>query len=409
MHRHDLTRRAFVGGLAAGALLLRPPRVFAAPPRGGADACVLVWLAGGASQLETFDPKPGTTTGGPTRAIETAVRGLSFAEPFEGLAARAKRLAVVRSLSHREGDHQRASHLVHTGHAPSTTVAHPTLGSIVAAERPAGGAVPSFVSLGPEPVGPGWLGVEHAAYVVRASGDRGSLLGRRAALDAGRLARRRSLLAALEAPFTCAAGLSSARTAATDRALAMLDGPLGGALDLEREDAATRERYGREPAGERLLGARRLVEAGVRLVEVVVDGWDDHEDIFGRLPPRARTLDLGLSALLDDLERADRRSRTLVVVMGEFGRTPTINERGGRDHEPRLGAALLAGGGVPGGVVVGATSPDGREVTARPVSVADLAATVLDRLGIDPAAERWAGERPVKLVDGGAPIPELTN
>ena len=403
--RRDVLRAGLGAGL--GLLLARRP-LWAAPPD-GAEQLVILWLNGGPSHLDTFDPKPGAATSGGTRAIETAVEGLRFAEHFPQLAERADRLAVIRSLTSREGDHQRAHYLLRTGFTPSTTIRHPTLGSLVAAERPVAASVPAYVSLGPDPVGPGYRGVAHAAFTV--DGGAG-LLTPTAGVDAARRERRRALLATLEAPFAARAGLLDAagqptRVGAYARADALLTGPLRDALDAQREDPGTRDRYGRERTGQAVLAARRLLDAGVRCVEVRVDGWDDHQDLFQNLPGRARGLDRAFAALLDDLVARERLDRTLIVCMGEFGRTPDVNQRGGRDHYPRAFSAVLAGGGLRGGAVIGATCPEGREVIERPVTVADLHATLARRLGLDPAATRYAGDRPITLVDGGQPLREL--
>lgn len=408
--------RAGLGGLV-GALAARTGL---AGPAGLAEHLVLVWLKGGASQLETFDPKPGAVTGGPTRALDTAVRGLTFAEHLPLLAERARKLCVVRSLGAREGDHDRASTLLHTGFAPSLAVAYPGVQALVAAERPAGATegaqVPPFVLIGDgSRAGAGYLGAEHAPFRLLKAGQgvAGAEVGA-AGVDAARRAARRELLGRLEAGFARAGGLRpgadgapSARAGACAAAERLLSGPFAAALDLQKEDAATRARYGDGDAGAGLLLARRLVDAGVRAVEVVVDGWDDHEQLFARLPARAGALDRALAALLDDLEGSGRLGKTLVLVAGEFGRTPEINERGGRDHHPRTNAALLFGGGLAAGRVVGSTTPDGRDVATRPVSTADLAATVLTRFGIAADAKRLAGDRPVTVTDGGTPIAEL--
>ena len=414
MYGHDPgcdRRSLLLSGLGGALGLLGLPGLLRAAEGSFATSLLLVWLKGGASHLDTFDPKPGTREGGDVRAIATRQRGVSFAEHLPRLAERADRLALVRSLGGREGDHERASYLIHTGFAPSTTVAHPTLGSLLAAEQGGEGDVPLFVSLGPEPVGPGYRGVAAAAFEV--VDGRRTPLERHPDLDAARLARRRELAAGLEEGFARQVGLTpaarargSARTAAWERGARVLQGPLGRALELEQETAGVRDLYGREGAGSALLRARRLLEAGVRCVEVVQDGWDDHQELGKNLPPRARALDQALAALLDDLSGRGALSRTLVLCLGEFGRTPEINPRGGRDHWPQANAALLFGGGLRPGVV-GATTPDGRAPAARPVRVADLFATVLTRLGLDPTTQRYAGERPMTLADGGTALPEL--
>lgn len=409
--RPRLERRRFLAaGVGLGLWLASGGRGRAGPAP-SAERCVLVWLEGGPSQLETFDPKPGAPTGGPTRAIETAVPGLRFAEHLPLLAERADRLAVIRSLTSREGDHRRASYLLQTGFRPAAALRHPAWGSVLSAELGVVRAdVPAFVALGGGALGPGYLGGEHASYAVR-PGAAGALVPR-PELPAERRAGRRRLLQLLEAPFARAHGAGgegspAPRAAALARADALLAGPLHRALDLSAESAEARACYGDSEAGAFLLAARRLLEAGARCVHVRVPGWDDHQDLFARLPARARALDRALAALLDDLAERGRLSRTLVACLGEFGRTPDVNARGGRDHYPRAFSAVLAGGGVPGGVVVGATDSEGREVVERPVRVPDLFATLARLHGLDPEARRYAGERPLTLVDGGRALREL--
>lgn len=404
-------RTLLAGGLGSalgGLLALSPRRAQARDAVPCADRCLLVWLQGGASQLDTFDPKPRARTGGGVKAIPTAIRGVSFAEHFPALAERASRLAVLRSLTSKEGDHARATYWVRTGFTPSNTIRHPTWGSVVAAELGGQSALPGFVRLGarrPDPIGPGYLGATHAAFQP------GVALAPSGGLDAKRRAARRALLERFERPFTRRAGLdaapgpTSARSAAFQSAEATLSGPLRACLELRGEGAATRSRYGQP--GQPFLQARRLLEAGVRCVEVVSEGWDDHQALTDRLPARARGLDRALAALLDDLAERDLLRRTLVLCMGEFGRTPDLNARGGRDHYPQAFSALLAGGGLRVGQALGETDPEGRRVVAKPTRVPDLLATIALRLGADPTARRYAGERPLSLVDGGKPIGAL--
>ena len=404
----SLSRRAFLGSALAGGLasaLDRP--AFAAP--GGAERCLIVWLDGGPSQQETFDPKPG----GKTRAISTAVKGLELAEYFPGLAKRAQRLAVLRALSSKEGDHARGSYALHTGYAPNATLSHPMLGSLLSAELKAKPRVPAFVSLGAirhSAIGPGFLGAAHGPYVLGGQGAAGGAalgLGAPRGNAAKQRARRRELLALLERPFTQTRNLGPGRLEATARADALLGGPFRQALELKGESASARKAYGGAHPGPALLRARRLLECGVRCVEVVHGGWDDHAQLWKRLPGRARALDRGLSALLDDLAARKLLDSTLVLVLGEFGRTPAVNARGGRDHFPQAFSALLAGGGLRTGKAVGRTNAAGTQIEGAATRVPDLFATLLTRLGLDPKKTRYAGERPVRLVDQGTPIRAL--
>ncbi|MEZ6184421.1 MAG: DUF1501 domain-containing protein [Planctomycetota bacterium] len=392
------SRRAFLRRAAVTAL-----GVWAAPrwACAGGDpqaALILIWLRGGASQLETFDPKPGTPQGGPTRAIETTQRGLRFAQGLPRLAARADRLCVLRSLRGSEGDHDRASYLLHTGWRPSPALDYPHLGALLDAEL--GPEAAGFVSLGPSPARGGFRGAAHAPLEVegeRAPGGRG----------APGFARQRELLEALERGFAARAGGDpQARVTGFAQARDVLEGPVRAAWELEAEPVAVRGAYGASLLGRRLLIARRLVEAGVAAVVVEAPGWDHHEDLFRQHAPRIDELDRGLSALLDDLQAKQRLSRTVIACLGEFGRTPTINPRQGRDHFPQAFSGLLAGGGLRPGVV-GATAPDGSQVVERPLRVADVHATILERLGVDPRGIQLAGDRPVGRVDEGQSIPEV--
>ncbi|MCA8925256.1 MAG: DUF1501 domain-containing protein [Planctomycetes bacterium] len=395
---HGVSRRAFLrraAALAAG--------VYAFPrwALAGADertALILVWLQGGASQLETFDPKPGTPQGGPTRAIETALPGVRFAAGLPKLAERANRLCVLRSLSGREGDHRRASYVLHTGWSINPALDYPHLGALLDAERAAEGL--GFVSLGSVPARGGFRGAAYAPLEVpndRPPGGR--------APDG--FAARRELLKTLESEFSRRAHADAEqRVQAFTQAQRVLEGPIRGAWDLEQEPQATRDAYGASLLGRRLLVARRLVEAGARCVVVESPDWDHHEDLFRRHASRAQELDAGLSALLDDLRARKRWERTVVACFGEFGRTPTINPRQGRDHYPQAFSGLLAGGGLRPGVV-GATGPDGARVVERPLRLADVHATLLARLGVDPAGQQLAGDRPLDLVDAGEPISEV--
>ena len=398
--RKTTTRRGFLrqAALAAAGVYALPRWAFA----GGDEATslILVWLQGGASQLETFDPKPGTPQGGPTRAIDTALPGVRFAAGLPRRAERAKRLCVLRSLTGREGDHRRASYLLHTGWPANPALDYPHLGALIDAEGVRSEAGIGFVSLGQVPARGGFRGAAHSPLEVatdRAPGGRAD----------GAFARRRDLLAAVEGDFAARSGGDAGqRVRAFAQAQRVLEGPIRRAWALDDEPRATRDAYGGSLLGRRLLIARRLVEAGARCVVVQSPGWDHHADLFRQHAERGRELDQGLSALLDDLVARKRWGRTLLACLGEFGRTPTINAQGGRDHFPRAFSGLLAGGGLRPGAV-GVTAPDGSRVVERPLRVADVHATILARLGVDPAGLQLAGDRPLGLVDEGKPIPEV--
>ena len=369
-------------------------------------SCVLVYLHGGASQFETFDPKPGRVTGGPTRAIDTRVAGLRFADTLPLLAARAHRFATIRSLTAKEGNHDRARYLMRTGQPPQGGAVHPGLGALVSAAHP-GLDVPPIAIAAPGQ-GPGLLGPRHASLFVRDPD--APLRNVDAPVDDARAGDRLELWRALQDDFAHGRDAQAivGHTEVVDRALALMDSPRLAAFELAQESAATRARYGDGPFGAGCLLARRLVEAGVPFVEVGLPGWDTHEDGFARAAKLATTLDRGLAALLDDLSANGRLADTLVLCVGDFGRTPTINARGGRDHFPRCSSLLLAGAGIEGGTVVGATDADGAAIAEREVSVPDLYRTVAHVLGLDADRVRIAPTgRPITTVDGGKIIAEL--
>lgn len=402
-------RKLLVSGLGAAATaLVTTPSAAAAIATTTATRCIVLYMHGGASQLETFDPKPGTPEGGPTKAIATAIDGLQFSAHLPGLARRADMLAVLRSVTMREGNHDRARYLMRTGHTPQGGVAHPGLAAMVDARHGDADFV-GAVAIGAPTQSPGLLGPRHAALTVRKAAQ--ALRG----LESGdddreRETRRAALFGALQGHF--ADGRTRApidgHTETFGRARVVMRSPKRAAFDLSAESAATRARYGDDDFGAGCLLARRLVDQEVAFVEVGLNGWDTHEDNFARTTTLAAQLDRGMSALLDDLASSGHIDDTLVVCMGDFGRSPTINGREGRDHFPDIASVVLAGGGITGGTVVGTTSPDGREIAARPISVADLYRTICTRLGIDPDEVRLAASgRPITTVDGGKVIDEL--
>jgi hypothetical protein len=401
-------RRAFLG-LGAAAGLLREPRWArgAAPPR--ARAAILLYMEGGPSQLDTFDPKPGRPTGGPFSTIATTISGLRISEHLPRLARQMKRLCLIRSLTSKEGNHQRARHLLHTGHPPQGGVDHPAFGSLVAEARGASD-LPGYVALGGPGQDAGFLGAAYAPLPILNPSKPARNLKLARGVDEQRFGARLAFWRQLQGAFAARQPetVVGDQTAVAEQAVALMRSPGAAAFDLGAEPEAVRQAYGDGIFGAGCLMARRLVAQGVPFVEVLLRGWDTHEDNFPRVKALAATLDRGMSALLDDLAGRGLLESTLVIWLGDFGRTPRINERGGRDHFPAVGAALLAGGGTRGGEVVGATSADGDEITARPVTVPDLFRSIAVTLGVDPDRS-WMSPsgRPTKTVDGGTLIPEL--
>jgi uncharacterized protein (DUF1501 family) len=402
---------AFFGALVARALAPRGALAAATPPPPRVRACILLWLNGGPSHIDTFDPKPGRPTGGPFKAIKTRAPGMTLSEHLPLLADRGDRIAVVRSMSSREGNHVRAQYFVHTGYTPNPTVVHPSLGAWTCARLGDPAAeLPAFVSIGGPSFGAGFLGVQNGPFVVQKAGAPPADVALQPAVDRARFERRRAALDAMEERFARATGdpKVEGRRQVYAKAVRLMQAPKLDAFDLEAETEATRTAYGDTDFGRGCLVARRLVERGVRFVEVVLDGWDTHQNDFARTKALMGTLDPALSGLLDDLRARGMLASTLVACMGEFGRTPRINANDGRDHWPQAWSAVLAGGGIRGGAVHGATDDDGAKVTGPPTSVPDLLATIATQLGLDPAhTETTPAGRPISVIDDGHPIRAL--
>jgi hypothetical protein len=377
-------------------------------------ACIVLYMRGAPSQFETFDPKPGTETGGPTQAIETTASGIHIAEGWEKVAAQMKDISLIRSLTNgKEGAHDRAVYQLHTGYLQSATVRHPSLGAIAAAELgDEAFDIPHFVNIGHRAgvIGSGFLGMSFEPFRLVDPTKLPNNIQLPAGIDADRFSRRNDLLAGLEADFADAGGRAPVRDhqALYDKAKRMVLSPRLKAFDLTLEHDSIRDRYGRTEFGQGCLLARRLVEQGVTFVEVESPGWDTHDDNFNRVKTLAGSVDPAFAALVADLKERGLLETTLVVWMGEFGRTPRINPKTGRDHHPLSFNVALAGGGVQGGRVIGATNKEGSLVESRPVTVPDLFCTFCQALGLDPRKERISPlGRPLKTVEGGASVTEL--
>jgi uncharacterized protein (DUF1501 family) len=377
-------------------------------------------MAGGPSQTDTLDPKPDHPNGGPFKPIETAAAGVRVGEHLPLVAKELKHYAVVRSMATKEGDHGRATLHLRTGYLPQGGIDFPTLGAVVSHER-AGAAddLPGYVSVGPRGLGAaaltaGFLGSRHAPLVVGGDAD-GELrvqdLGLPGGVSQTRADARRALLTETEADFLAArpgVATDSHRTA-YQRAARLMRESAARAFDLSEEKDAVRDRYGRTRFGQGCLLARRLVERGVPFVEVTLGGWDTHDNNFNQVKALCGTLDPAWAALTADLRDRGLLDSTLVVWMGEFGRTPVINPRQGRDHYPNAWAVALGGGGIKGGQAVGRTGKDGLNVEDRPVAVPDLLATVCLALGLDPGKQNLSNvNRPIRLADPTAePLTEV--
>ncbi len=402
-----VSRYLSASALADTPLAVSPPSGRVAP----AKACIVLYLNGGPSQLDTFDPKPGAATGGPFKAIATRSRAIRISQHLPRIAEQADKIAIVRGLTSKEGNHQRAQYLLHTGYSPNPTVVHPALGAWVSKRLADPAAdLPPFISLGGPSASAGILGVENGPFVVQRGGGLPDDVGYAVGVSEARFARRSAGLDVLEHHFQAetADPIVSGRRAVYAKAMRLMHSPRVSAFDLSQEPQALKTAYGDTDFGQGCLTARRLVEAGVRFVEVVLDGWDTHQNNFERVKDLCAQLDPAMAALLRDLQQRQLLASTLVLCVGDFGRTPKINGNEGRDHFPQSAFAVLAGGGVRGGIVRGETSADGSEVAKDPTPVANLFATLATQLGIGLGTEAIAPSgRPVKVTDHGVAIPDL--
>jgi len=412
--KSGLSRRSFLqhvsaGAVAAGTLNFRQlMSVQAEELRKQGRSMILLWMQGGPSQLETFDPKPGTESGGQTTAISTAVSGIQIANGWDQTAKVMKDIALIRSATNKEGQHQRATYQLHTGYLPTGSVRHPSLGANLAKQlADLTRDLPAVVSVG-QTVGAGYLGVDYEPFNVDNPGQLPRNLA--APIAANRYTRRLGLLDKLEDDFASRGGQTVVdnHRRLYQKASKMVLSSSVSAFDISQESESVQAKYGDSDFGRGCLLARRLVEAGVTFVEVQSRGWDTHDDVFNRVSKLASDVDPGMAALVSDLKDRGRLDRTLVVWMGEFGRTPKINPRTGRDHWPRVFNVAIAGGGIRGGQVIGSSSADGTMVQQRPVTIPDLFCSVCKSLQVNPRIESISPlGRPLKIVDGGKPVDEL--
>ncbi len=414
VRRRDFLKVASLGGLATGVLGWSDLMSLKADElRRRGKSCILLWMAGGPSQFETFSPKPGSTTGGGPEAISTNVTGIEYSENLPQLATVANHVAVIRSMTSKEGSHNRATALLHTGYLPTANIQYPGLGALVSQQITHPDCdLPKVVQVGTSVKGlfndGGFLGVDYDPFVVNDASQMPA--NSQLTADQDRFGRRLGLVNRLAGDFADSEGeqLIEDHESVYNRAASMILSPQMQAFDLSREPNSMRTAYGETRFGSACLLARRLVETGVTFVELVSDGWDSHHDNFETHRQLTGEIDRPIAALIADLYERGLLDSTLVIWMGEFGRTPRINPRGGRDHYPAAFNVALAGSGVRGGQIVGATDQEGVAVTERPVGVTDLFRSICHSLSIDPDRQNLSGNgRDVKFVDGGERVTEL--
>lgn len=433
VHRRDLVR---VGGLAALGFgsgvgfglgdLLRLKRVAAAEsrpmPNTKAKSCILIWLDGGPSHLETFDPKPEAPqeVRGPMSTIATSLPGIRLNECLPKTAALIDKVAIVRSMTSPLGEHNFGTHYLMTGYKPTPVLEYPTYGAVLSHVRHGSGVLPPYVAVpsfgvgGAKLSGGGYLPARNQPFSVGGDPSKQDFAVRDLdfyrGLDLSRLDRRRRFVETMDA-FSREQDHSPQPSTDPDlqRAYDLIASEEAKrAFSLSDESPEMRRRYGSRSIGQCCLLARRLVERGVPFVTVNDRGWDTHENLYTRLKEGytgavtpvglVPSLDQAFSALVSDLDQRGLLDETLIVVMGEFGRTPKLNTAGGRDHWPRVFSVAMAGGGIRGGQVVGSSDSVGEGPQDRPITPSDLAATIYTLLGIDPNLElHTADGRPVRV------------
>ena len=391
--------------------------------------CILIWLDGGPSHYESFDPKPGAPSDirGSFQDIATSVPGIRFSEAVPELAKVADKTTVIRSVCHKDPNHGGGNHYLMTGSPTPVPVAcgafvtfHPSFGSVVSWQRGQRQGLPPYVSM-PSVTrsgGPNFLGGKHSAFVIDGQPNSADFKVRDVVLPTeiseGRATNRRELRGALDSMARYADRLAEDPAVTLDQYLQqgvnlVLSSQAQAAFDLSREDKKVRDEYGRNDFGQRLLMARRLVEVGVSWVTVNSGGWDHHTKLFEAYKgDSVRNMDRGVAALIRDLDQRGLLDSTLVVLLGEFGRTPKVNKDAGRDHWPHAMSILMAGGGCPRGAVVGATDAKGYAASEAVYRPEDFAASLYWKMGIDPNQVLHTNTgRPVQLVNNGRRIREI--
>ena len=374
-------------------------------------SCILLWMQGGPSQFETFSPKPSHSNGGDTKAIATQVPGIEIAETLPQISTVMQDVCLIRSMNSKEGSHPRAQSLLHTGYLPTASVQFPTLGSHVAHQLGDGAdELPNFVRIGRVGrggSGGGLLGVTYDPFVMS---DASRMPENTTLATTDRRYRRRlKLRNQLESQFAKRGARQEVENQKElyAKSSRMILSPRMDAFDISQEPKSMQTAYGDTAFGKGCLLARRLLESGVTFVEVAAGNWDTHFDNSSRSQSLCQQIDQPYAQLLKDLKQRGVLEKTLVIWMGEFGRTPRINPRGGRDHFPRAFNVALSGAGIRGGQVIGRTNESGTGVIDRPISVSDLFQTFCRALEIDADHENLSGiGRPIKIVDGGTSIDE---
>src|SRR4030095_16593035 len=393
-------------GLAKNVHSKFPELSFMNPLSAQADSVIVLWMAGRPSQFETFNPKPNSKNGGSTKAIQTNTSGISISENLPMLSQQMDKISLIRSITSKEGNHNRASYLMHTSYPPVGVVKHPSFGGICAKEH--GGAkefdLPYFISINGPSYSAEFLGKENSPFIIRDVNKPLQNIDKFKDVDDARFNERIDLLYAMEDEFLKQKGLDDItdHKKIYEKSVKMMKSPLIKSFDISEESDTILNSYGNNNFGKGCLMARRLVETGVKFVEVTLDGWDTHQNNFERSKNLCQQLDPAFSSLVKDLSNKGMLERTIVLCLGEFGRTPAINGNDGRDHYPNSFCAAIAGGGFKQGFVYGETNEEGNQIVSNAVSPENLFATMCQQLGIDYNKVNYSPQgRPLKYVNNG--------
>ena len=415
-------RRHFLKHTMAGAAVTLPGLSFLADVRARAPemkkkqkSLIVLWMGGGPATIDLWDMKPGSVNGGEHKPKNTAASGIQISEHMPKIASQFRNLSIVRSLSTSEGDHARGTFLMNSGRQPSPLLDYPSIGSVLSyyqamdVENMKNADLPAFMSVAGGPQSnPGFLGMKYAPFQIQNPGSPPENVSPPTGINEDQMRRRAALFGRLEGGFTSGAQMDAARAhrEVYDKALNLVVSSRKEVFNLDTEidgktkiDPKLKDEYGATGTGASAFGrgcllARKLVEAGTACVEVSLGGWDMHAGIFNALATRQLpNLDKAMGTLVKDLDQRGKLKDTVIVWMGDFGRTPKINQNGGRDHYPRAWSVVVGGGNIKGGIAYGATDKDGTEAVEKKVGILDLYGTIYKGLGIDPTPETNASVR----------------
>lgn len=374
-------------------------------------SAILLWMSGGPSTIDLWDLKPGAATGGIFKPVSTSADGIQICEHLPLMAQQMHHMNIVRSMSTREADHTRGRYYMHTGYVPNPNIEHPSYGSVISHELMSSIPqidIPPFVSIGGASIGAGFLGTSYSPFVVNSNGTVRDL---NMDISQSRLDQRLRMLKTIEDKFVNEkrGDYASDHSKLLTKTVKLMTSSQMEVFKVSKEPKEVQERYGNTGFGRGCLMARRLVEMGIPFIEVDLGGWDNHTDIFKTLQDqKLPELDKAMSALISDLSERGLLQDTAIIWMGEFGRTPNINGNGGRDHWAKSWSVVVGGAGFKGGIAVGETSDDGKEVITEPYSSQDLMASVLKSLGISLETNFTAKNgRPMRIANSGKIISEL--